>query len=106
MVNSTIVLCVDKHPLEITKIYTGHVNVETTNIYVDIPQEQIDFISDLQLGNFGYAYDTLAKLILPKESSIREERTYYSLVRRKFGEVISLDTNKSKTKNALDYVKF
>ncbi|MGE7836873.1 hypothetical protein [Viridibacillus arvi] len=53
------------NPMDLVKIVRSHVDIETTNIYTDIPQEDIDFITKqlFDLGNYGHVYDTLSKLL-------------------------------------------
>ncbi|HFK1726806.1 MULTISPECIES: hypothetical protein [Bacillus cereus group] len=87
---SVIKKTTNRNPLEITKFIRSHSNKETTNIYIDIPQEQMDFITKqlFDLGHFGYAYDALSELILQEPIDNREERTQISLTLKKvFGDV-------------------
>ncbi len=89
-VYSVIKKTTKRNPLEITKFIRGHSNEETTNIYIDIPQEQMDFITKqlFDLGHFGYAYDALSELILQEPIDNREERTQTSLsLKEVFGDV-------------------
>ncbi|WP_254916531.1 hypothetical protein [Bacillus cereus] len=89
-VYSVIKKTTKRNPLEITKLIRGHSNEETTNIYIDIPQEQMDFITKqlFDLGHFGYAYDALSELILQESIDNREERTQTSLALKEvFGDV-------------------
>ena len=80
--------------MEITKFIRSHSNEETTNIYIDIPQEQMDFITNqiFDLGHFGYAYDALSELILQEPIDNREERTQTSLALKEvFGNVYHIE---------------
>ena len=80
--------------MEITKFIRSHSNEETTNIYIDIPQEQLDFITNqiFDLGHFGYAYDALSELILQEPIDNREERTHTSLALKEvFGNVYHIE---------------
>ena len=79
--------------MEITKFIRSHSNEETTNIYIDIPQEQLDFITNqiFDLGHFGYAYDALSELILQEPIDNREERTHTSSIKRGFGNVYHIE---------------
>ncbi|MGI2773896.1 hypothetical protein [Bacillus cytotoxicus] len=89
-VYSVIKKTTKRNPLEITKFIRSHSNEETTNIYIDIPQEQMDFITKqlFDLGHFGYAYDALSELILQEPIDNREERTHTSLALKEvFGDV-------------------
>ncbi|WP_216594920.1 hypothetical protein [Domibacillus robiginosus] len=83
-----------RNPLEVTKHVRSHVSEETTNIYIDIPQEQLDFITDqlFDLGHFGYIYDTLSEMLLPEAPTDRKNRTQYSLIVKKvFGDVYQIE---------------
>ncbi|WP_270339906.1 hypothetical protein [Bacillus mobilis] len=89
-VYSVIKKTTKRNPLEITKFIRSHSSEETTNIYIDIPQEQMDFITKqlFDLGHFGYAYDALSELILQEPIDNREERTQTSLALKEvFGDV-------------------
>lgn len=93
-VYSVIKKTTNRNPLEITKFIRSHSNEETTNIYIDIPQEQMDFITNqiFDLGHFGYAYDALSELILQEPIDNREERTQTSLALKEvFGNVYHIE---------------
>lgn len=93
-VYSVIKKTTNRNPLEITKFIRSHSNEETTNIYIDIPQEQLDFITNqiFDLGHFGYAYDALSELILQEPIDNREERTQTSLALKEvFGNVYHIE---------------
>lgn len=91
---SVITKMTNRNPLEVTKYIRSHTSIETTNIYIDIPQEQLDFITNqlFNLGHFGYAYDALSDLLLDNSISDREEKTKYSLMIKKvFGDVHQIE---------------
>ncbi|MCC2502134.1 hypothetical protein [Bacillus paranthracis] len=93
-VYSVIKKTTNRNPLEITKFIRSHSNEETTNIYIDIPQEQLDFITNqiFDLGHFGYAYDALSELILQEPIDNREEQTQTSLALKEvFGNVYHIE---------------
>jgi hypothetical protein len=93
-VYSVIKKTTNRNPLEVTKYVRSHASEETTNIYIDIPQEQMDFITSqlFDLGNFGYAYDALSELLLPETPMDREERTKNSLmVKKVFGDAYQIE---------------
>lgn len=54
-----------RNPIELAKFFRNHSDVDTTNIYVKIPQEHVDKISRqlFDLGNFGFIYSNLAILL-------------------------------------------
>lgn len=84
----------NRNPLEITKFIRSHSSVEVTNIYVDIPQEQMDYITNqlFSLGHFGYAYDALSQMVLPDGDEVRETQTKNALfIKEVFGDVIQIE---------------
>lgn len=93
MIYSIIKKQTNRNPLEITKYIRSHSSVETTNIYIDIPQEQMDFLTQqlFDLGNFGFIYDTLSQILLgPQED--REGRTEAALsVKNLLGDVYQIE---------------
>ncbi|MDI3091474.1 helix-turn-helix domain-containing protein [Priestia megaterium] len=56
----------NRNPLEITKHIRNHSSIETTNIYIDIPNEHVNYISKqlFDTGYFGYTYELLSSIIL------------------------------------------
>ncbi|MBD8071278.1 hypothetical protein [Bacillus sp. PS06] len=84
----------NRNPLEITKYIRSHSDVEITNVYVEIPQEHLDFITTqlFGLGNFGYIYDMMSVLVLGEAPEDREERTKQALVMRDlFGSIYKIE---------------
>ncbi|WP_260989097.1 hypothetical protein [Bacillus mobilis] len=91
---SVIKKMTNRNPLEVTKYIRGHINEETTHIYVDIPQEQMDFITHqlFNMGHFGYAYDALNQLLTNNSSDTREERTAQAMmVKEVFGDIHQIE---------------
>lgn len=85
----------NRNSLEILKHIRNHSNIDTTNIYVDIPKEHFDFISKqlFDLGYFGYTYDIMGTLLLGGNADDREERIQNSLlVKEVFGDIYKLET--------------
>ncbi len=62
--------------LEIAQRLRSHEDLETTNIYIHIPQEEFDYLTRqlFERNYFGYIPDQLAVVMLG-ESNSREERT-------------------------------
>ncbi|MGM0835879.1 MAG: hypothetical protein ACQEV7_06955 [Bacillota bacterium] len=92
---SVIKKITNRNPLEITKFIRSHSNEETTNYYIDIPQNQMDFITKqlFDLGHFGYAYDTLTQLLTGEIPEDRSKRTNTALLMREtFGEVYQIES--------------
>lgn len=86
------------NPLDLVKIVRGHVDIETTNIYTDIPQKDLDFITKqlFDLGNFGHVYDTLANLL--QENSIENNTVDVispQIVKSLFGEIYTVEESVS-----------
>ncbi|WP_144528934.1 helix-turn-helix domain-containing protein [Peribacillus simplex] len=54
-----------RNPLEIAKFLRNHSDEEITNIYIQLPQEYINFIAKqlFDLGSFGYIYDAMAQIM-------------------------------------------
>lgn len=95
LIYSVIKKMTNRNPLEITKYIRSHSDIETTNIYIDIPQDHMNFISKqlFSLGLFGYAYETLTQLVLGELPIDREERTNLSLnLKDIFGDVYQIET--------------
>jgi YHS domain-containing protein len=91
---SVITKMTNRNPLEVTKYIRSHSSIETTNIYIDIPQEQLDFITNqlFHMGHFGYVYDVLGELLLDNALTDREEKTKHSLILKEvFGDVHQIE---------------
>ncbi|MEE3953434.1 phage tail assembly chaperone [Peribacillus frigoritolerans] len=91
---SVITKMTNRNPLEVTKYIRSHTSIETTNIYIDIPQEQLDFITNqlFNMGHFGYSYDALGELLLNNSLLDREEKTKQSLmIKEVFGDVHQIE---------------
>ncbi|MGG2119852.1 hypothetical protein AB1J99_30140 [Bacillus bombysepticus] len=72
----------DRNPLEITKYVRTHSNIEMTNIYIDISQEHLNFMTKqlFDVGYFGYTYDMMASILLGEPPKEREKRTIRALL--------------------------
>ncbi|MGN8841868.1 hypothetical protein ACTNDN_03400 [Niallia sp. HCP3S3_B10] len=57
------------HALEVSKRLRSHYDYETTNIYLTIPDEELDLLVDhlFRRGSFGYIPKLLSKVVLSKE---------------------------------------
>lgn len=85
----------NRNSLEILKHIRNHSNIETTNIYVHIPQEHINFITRqlFDVGYFGYNYEVMADILLEESVGDRKEQTRSSLlVKEIFGDIYKLET--------------
>lgn len=84
----------NRNPVEITKYIRSHASEETTNIYIQIPQEQLDFISNQLFlkGHFGYAYDALCELILPEKMENMDIKNRNALlIKNVFGDAFQIE---------------
>ncbi|EGF75831.1 hypothetical protein BATDEDRAFT_29036 [Batrachochytrium dendrobatidis JAM81] len=75
------------HSLEYEKYIRGHTNEETTNIYIDVPQERVDFLTKqlFRRGSFGYIPDLFAKLLYGKENSFETRTDQIMEIKRAIG---------------------
>ncbi|WP_394191430.1 hypothetical protein [Paenisporosarcina quisquiliarum] len=94
----------NRNPLEITKFIRNHTDIETTNVYIDIPQEHLDYISSqlFDKGYFGYTYDLFLKVLLESDqndpiSSINKS----NIIKNVFGDIYNIE-NLSKYINHLE----
>lgn len=84
-------------PIEIARHLRGHTTTETTNIYIVIPQQHLDFITSqlFDTGYFGYIYDKVGNLLLGEtvhEELIRREQTKSSLALKELlGDFVKLE---------------
>src|SRR5699024_2566370 len=55
-----------RNPLEISKYIRNHSDIDTTNIYVEIPKEHLDVLTQqlFDTGYFGYTFELLAAVLL------------------------------------------
>jgi hypothetical protein len=80
--------------IEIAKHLRGHRDIETSNIYIQIPQEHLNFITKqlFDTGYFGYVYDAVGNLLLGEHPVVRTNRTARSLkIREIFGDIVKLE---------------
>lgn len=84
-----------RNPLEISKFIRNHSDIDTTNIYVEIPKEHLDILTKqlFDTGYFGYTYELLATVLLNKSSSsdaAREIQTI-EMVKEVFGDIYKIE---------------
>lgn len=78
---------------EYLRILRSHVDFETTNKYITIPQERLDQIS-LQLFDrdmFGHIPQVLAELIFGKQTEESAQTENIKLVKQKFGDIYKIE---------------
>ncbi|WP_040204056.1 hypothetical protein [Neobacillus jeddahensis] len=97
-----------RNPLEIAKFLRNHSSDEMTNIYIQLPQEYVDYISKqlFELGSFGYIYEGMSRILL-NEAPKPTQYENALMIKNSFGDVavvegISKHLNILKKEN--DYV--
>ncbi|MGR2780426.1 hypothetical protein [Bacillus subtilis] len=84
----------NRNPLEISKFIRNHTDLDTTNTYIDIPQEHLDYIASqlFDKGYFGYTYDLFSKVLLG-ETSINPDNTLKKsvLLKNIFGDIYKIE---------------
>ncbi len=79
--------------LEVAQRLRAHEDFETTNIYIDIPEDEMNHLTRqlFQRGNFGYIPNLLAEVLLGQNQD-REERTHDIIaIKNKMGSVLKLE---------------
>ncbi|PEQ96601.1 hypothetical protein CN481_00205 [Bacillus sp. AFS006103] len=82
------------NPLDVIKFFRNHSDVETTNIYINVPTEYVNYLAEhlFNIGNFGFIYDNLAYILNGKELD-REERTKNALsVKNSLGSIEKVES--------------
>ncbi|WP_075982045.1 hypothetical protein [Bacillus massilinigeriensis] len=84
----------NRNPLEISKFIRNHSDLDTTNTYIDIPQEQLDYIASqlFDKGYFGYTYDLFTKVLLGSSSMHLDDSLNKSvLIKNIFGDIYEIE---------------
>ena len=70
----------------------GHVEKETTYIYVDIPEEELNFLSRqlFTRGSFGFIYDTFLDVLQGVEIDREKRTTEVQLLEKFFGGIYKI----------------
>ncbi|RTR36088.1 hypothetical protein EKG37_00585 [Robertmurraya yapensis] len=92
--SSVIESTLNGDPMLIAQHLRGHTNLETTNIYIKLPQEHLDFITEqlFDTGYFGFIYHKVNNLLLGDNLTNRLEKTQKSIELRKLlGDVVKLE---------------
>jgi len=79
--------------LELAQRLRGHKDFETTNLYVQIPQEELDFLTHqlFSRGYFGYIPNLFADILFEEEFS-REFRTnQITSIKERFGSIYKIE---------------
>lgn len=83
-----------RNPLEISKFIRNHSDIDTTNIYIEIPKEHLDILTEqlFDTGYFGYTYELLAAVLLNKSGSPDErEIQTIEMVKDVFGDIYKIE---------------
>lgn len=89
-------------PIQIAQHLRGHVSSETTNIYIQLPQNHLDFITEqlFDTGYFGYVYNQVNQLLIGAKPVNRVEQTTTSIeIRELLGDVVKLEDMSSYLKH-------
>ena len=81
-------------PIEIAQHLRGHTTAETTNVYYQIPQEHLDFITEqlFDTGYFGFIYNKINTLLIGESPKTRVEQTKQSIeIKELLGDVVKLE---------------
>lgn len=89
-------------PIKVAGHLRGHSFTDTTNKYMKIPQEHLDFITEqlFDIGYFGFIYDYLSNTLIGNKSISRENHT------KKLQEIKILLGDVVKLENLSIYLKY
>jgi len=79
--------------LETTKYLRGHSSIESTNVYVQISQEHLDFLTEqlFSRDSFGYIPELFAKLLYGQEENFELRSSQINEIKEKLGSVYKLE---------------
>ncbi|ETI70558.1 hypothetical protein [Neobacillus vireti] len=92
--SSIIASALNGDPILIAKHLRGHTQTETTNIYIQVPQEHLDSITEqlFDTGYFGYVYQKVNALLLGESSTNKIDTTRHSIeLKELLGDVVKLE---------------
>ena len=71
----------------------GHLEKETTNIYVDIPEEELNFLTRqlFARGSFGFIYDTFLDVLQGVEIDREKRTTEVRFLEKYFGSIHKIE---------------
>jgi hypothetical protein len=83
----------NRNPLEITKFIRNHSDMDTTNTYINIPQEHLDFITRqlFDTGYFGYTYDLFSTLLNNNKLEHIQKNEQNTLIKNIFGDIYKIE---------------
>jgi len=81
------------HEVEITKYLRNHKNIDVTNIYIVMSQDDIFFLSNQIFSRefFGFIPDTFAELLFGPESDVQKRTNQIQLINSKIGKYMKLE---------------
>ncbi|WP_053218851.1 hypothetical protein [Virgibacillus senegalensis] len=79
--------------MEIAKFFRGHYDFETTNIYIEIPQSQIDFLTSqlFDRDNFGYIPKMFSEVLYGESEDTKEKTHNSQLIKQNFGNIYKVE---------------
>ncbi|MGG0569089.1 hypothetical protein ABE033_10345 [Priestia megaterium] len=82
-----------KTALATAKRLRGHKETETTNIYINIPEEELNFLTKqlFERGAFGYIYDALLDLMNGVEIDREKRTTEITILQQNFGGILKIE---------------
>jgi hypothetical protein len=81
-------------PIKISQHLRGHSNRDTTNGYISIPQEHMDFIVEqvFDMGFYGYIYEKVGSLLVGDKSKPKINQIENSIeIKSLLGDVVKLE---------------
>ncbi|PEY63929.1 hypothetical protein COJ41_28030 [Bacillus thuringiensis] len=81
------------HELEILKFLRNHKSIETTNIYIHINQQDVNFLSNqiFPRDYFGFIADGFADILFGSTRNIAERTTQINIIYEKIGKDLRLE---------------
>jgi len=81
--------------LKVAQRLRSHVSEETTNLYINIPREQFNFVSEqlFERESFGYIPSLLADIIFGEKRALSERTQQIQLLKKKLGGVIGIEAS-------------
>lgn len=67
-----------RNPVELVKFLRSHSDIEITNIYLEVPPDKVDEISEhlFSLDNFGFVYDSATTLLFQKDKEDKSKQLH------------------------------
>src|SRR5690606_33223477 len=93
----------NRNPIELIKFLRNHSDIETTNIYINIPEESLELINKqlFELGNFGFLYDGMSIVLSMEKERNKNSSNEKALMVKKVLMSLSITEQVSGFLNAL-----